>query len=228
MHLAHEICRRFMLKTAKRKKNHYDVRLSLNCYKPEDPVWLLNEIRKEGICQKLKPVYIGPCIILKKMNSLNYCIQLDKEGPVKVVNHDKLKPYQGNQYPEWGTSAYETNPVYNPSPLNLPSVPSTTELQPTGAMFTETEISTELVDTRVVVAEESDLADQIIHLSDPPAMPSPLKCPISSVPRPSISLPDFVLTSPSDDEENLMPQLLGISPILSPPEPPVEKLSFVS
>ncbi|CAC5385659.1 unnamed protein product [Mytilus coruscus] len=90
-------------------------------------------------------------------------------------------------------------------------------------MFIETEISTELVDTRVVVAEESDLADQIIHLSDPPAMPSPLKCPISSVPRPS--LPDFVLPPLSDDEENLMPQLLGISPILSPPEPPVEKLS---
>ncbi|CAC5378799.1 unnamed protein product [Mytilus coruscus] len=105
MHLAHEICRRFMLKMAKRRKDHYDVRLSLNCYKPEDPVLLLNEIRKEGICQKLKPIYIGPCIILKKMNSLNYCIQLVKEGPVKVVNHDKLKPYQGNQYPEWGTSA---------------------------------------------------------------------------------------------------------------------------
>ncbi|CAC5398530.1 unnamed protein product [Mytilus coruscus] len=87
-----------MLKTAKRRKDHYTVRLSLNCYKSGDPVWLLNEIRKEGICQKLKPkVYIGPCIILKKMNILNYCIHLDKEEPVKVVNHDKLKPYQGNQ-----------------------------------------------------------------------------------------------------------------------------------
>ncbi|VDI33903.1 Hypothetical predicted protein [Mytilus galloprovincialis] len=68
MRLAHEICRRFMLKTAKRRKDHYDVRLSLNSYKTGDPVWLLNEIRKEGVCQKLKPVYVGPCIILKKMN----------------------------------------------------------------------------------------------------------------------------------------------------------------
>lgn len=105
MRLAHEICRRFMLKTAKRRKDHYDVRLSLNSYKTGDPVWLLNEIRKEGVCQKLKPVYVGPCIILKKMNSLNYCIQLDRDGPVKVVNHDKLKPYQGNRYPEWGPRA---------------------------------------------------------------------------------------------------------------------------
>ncbi|CAC5407735.1 unnamed protein product [Mytilus coruscus] len=72
------------------------------------------------------------------------------------------------------TSFFETNPIYNPSPLNLPVVPSAIELLPTCAMFTEAEVSTEFVDTRVVVAEESNLADHIIHLSDPPAMPSPL------------------------------------------------------
>lgn len=69
--------------------------------------------------------------------------------------------------------------------LSLPFVPSTTELQPTSVMFTVAEVSIDLADTRVVVVEVSDLVDQIIHLSDPPAMVSPLKCPISSVPSPS-------------------------------------------
>lgn len=38
MRLAHEICRRFKLKTAKRRKDHYGVRLSIICSKPTDPV----------------------------------------------------------------------------------------------------------------------------------------------------------------------------------------------
>ena len=102
---SHEICRRFMTKTAQRRKDSYDVRLSLNCYKPGDPVWMLNEMRKEGVCQKLQPIFIGPCIVLKKLNNLLYCLQLSKEGPVKVVNHDKLKPYCGDQHPDWGPCA---------------------------------------------------------------------------------------------------------------------------
>lgn len=54
-------------------------------------------------------------------------------------------------------------------------------------------------------------------------MPSPLKCLISLVPRPSF--PDYVLAPPSDDDEKLMPQLLRISQVLSPPEPVSASLS---
>jgi len=105
IHLAHEVCRRFMLKTAKRRKDNYDIKSSLIPYSAGDPVWFLNEQRREGVCQKLQPIYIGPCVILKKLNDLNYCIQQTKDGPVKVVNHDKLKPYLGNQYPDWAKKA---------------------------------------------------------------------------------------------------------------------------
>lgn len=104
--------------------------------------------------------------------------------------------------------------------FNCPPIPATLEIQPLDPEVAETEVSTEFLDTRVVVAEGSDLADQILHLSNPPAMPSPLKSPESLVPRPS--LPDFVMPPTSEVEENLMPQLLGLSPLLSVPEPPTE------
>ncbi|VDH92767.1 Hypothetical predicted protein [Mytilus galloprovincialis] len=122
-------------------------------------------------------------------------------------------------------SYFGSIPMSNPSPLNCPSIAVTNEIQPLDHEVAETEVSTEFLDTTVVVAEKSDLADQILHLSDPPAMPSPLKCPESSVPRPSLS--NFVLLPPSEVEENLIPQLLGMSPLLSLPEPPAEKITPV-
>ena len=66
----------------------------MNNYKDCDAVWCLNEQRKEGVCQKLQPLYIGPCIVLKKFNSLTYCVQMVDDGPARVLNHDKLKPYR--------------------------------------------------------------------------------------------------------------------------------------
>jgi hypothetical protein len=49
-------------------------------YKVFDKVWYLNEIRKEGICPKLQPSYIGPCVVTKKLSDLNYEIQIDSKG----------------------------------------------------------------------------------------------------------------------------------------------------
>ena len=105
MKLSHEICRNYMLKTSKRRKDQYDIKTNMNCYKTGDAVWFLNEQRREGVCQKLQPLYIGPCVILNKFNNLNYCIQTEENGLTKVVNHDKLKPYKGDNYPKWGAAA---------------------------------------------------------------------------------------------------------------------------
>jgi hypothetical protein len=59
------------------------------------------ETRKEGISPRLQALYIGPCLITQKLNYINYEIQLDGQGTRKVVNHDKLKSYNGDQNPKW-------------------------------------------------------------------------------------------------------------------------------
>jgi hypothetical protein len=83
----------------------YDARVYLKNYQPGDAVWYLHEQRKECVCTKLQPLYMGPCVVLKKYNDLVYCVQLSKGGPIQVLNHDKLKPYQGQHYPKWGKPA---------------------------------------------------------------------------------------------------------------------------
>ena len=70
-------------------------------YQVNDRVWYLNENRKEGICPKLQPSYIGPCLVTKKLNDINYEIQIDGQGTCKIVNHDKLQLYLGKNIPKW-------------------------------------------------------------------------------------------------------------------------------
>jgi len=83
----------------------YDAWVYLKNYQPGDAVWYLHEQRKECVCTKLQPLYMGSCVFLKKYNALVYCVQLSKGGPIKVLNHDKLKPYLGQHYPKWGQRA---------------------------------------------------------------------------------------------------------------------------
>jgi hypothetical protein len=105
LQMAHDICRRYLAKTAKRRKDICDTKVCFKSYQPGDAVWYLHEQKKDGVCPKLQPHYIGPCVILKKYNDLVYCVQLSQDGLIKVLNHNKLKPYLGPHYPKWGRCA---------------------------------------------------------------------------------------------------------------------------
>ena len=79
---------------AKRRKDFDDIKAKLNTYAEYDKVWYLTESRKEGACQKLQPLYLGPCLVLQKLSDFNYKIQLAGQGTMNIVNHDKLKHYR--------------------------------------------------------------------------------------------------------------------------------------
>ena len=99
---AHEVAREHLKSSANRQKSRYDSKVSTNHYKVGSLVWVLNEKRAEGVCQKLQPVFEGPAIIMKKVNDWIYEIQLNKSSK-KVLHHDKLKPYIGTMIPKWLT-----------------------------------------------------------------------------------------------------------------------------
>ncbi|CAC5364722.1 unnamed protein product [Mytilus coruscus] len=98
---AHIVARKHLANNAKRRKNYYDNKVNLVTYQIFDKVWYLHGTRKEGISPKLQPLYMGPCLITRKLNDINYKIQLDGTGNCEVVNHDKLKPYRGENIPKW-------------------------------------------------------------------------------------------------------------------------------
>ena len=93
-------------KTAKRQKELYDAKLSLQRYKPGDLVWFLSSSQQLDMTPKLQKQCEGPCLILKRINDINYRIQTSsKRRSRKLVHHDKLKPYRGSKRLSWAKSA---------------------------------------------------------------------------------------------------------------------------
>jgi hypothetical protein len=99
---AHQVARKHLESAHLRQKYQYDINSKENMFNPGDAVWLLNETRKIGQNPKLQPTYLGPYIVLERLNNLVYKIQLDDKGQERIVNHDKLKKYLGDNYPAWG------------------------------------------------------------------------------------------------------------------------------
>ena len=62
----------------------------------------LNERRTEGVCLKLQPAFIGPWVIVERINDQDYLVHQGKNGRQIIIHHDKLKPYKWVNYPVWG------------------------------------------------------------------------------------------------------------------------------
>ena len=101
MQHAHQVARKHLSSTAKRRKELYDTKVALNRYSQGDVVWCLNESRKVGVMPKLQPAYSGPFLVKRKITELNYLLQLDASGLERLVHHNKLKPYEGDHPPSW-------------------------------------------------------------------------------------------------------------------------------
>ena len=101
MQRAHNLCRQNLMKSAKRQTEIYDHRQVLHSYAKGDMVWFLQSERRDTICSKLQRPYTGPFLIKEKLNNQNYVLLFSKEGKSQVIHHDKLKPYLGNNPPQW-------------------------------------------------------------------------------------------------------------------------------
>ena len=101
MQYAHEVARKHLSCSAKRSKEIYDTKISVNQYQVGDVVWLLQEARHVGECQKLVRIYEGPYLVIRKYSDINFLLQLDGRGKTKPAHHNKLKPYEGDKAPRW-------------------------------------------------------------------------------------------------------------------------------
>jgi transposase InsO family protein len=101
MEHAHELARKNLGKSVKRQKEHYDAKLMLHSYKAGELVWYASGSSELHIAPKLRKFYTGPVVVLKKISDLNYLIQTDAKRTQKVVHHNKLFPYKGDQKPKW-------------------------------------------------------------------------------------------------------------------------------
>ena len=109
-------------------KRYYDASVWEMSYKGDDPVWFYNPQRKKGISPKFQRLWHGPYIVLKKINDVIYRVQLSPHTKPKVIHHNRLAPYQGQNIQNWlqnqdarQQQASEIMSVRTPSATNMQS-----------------------------------------------------------------------------------------------------------
>jgi len=105
MQHAHDVARAHLSKSAERVKHRTDAKVSISDISVGDYVWYLTEVRSTDESSKLKPIYDGPFVVVRKMGDVDFKVQFDASGRCRVVHHDKLKPYCGTKILLWAKSA---------------------------------------------------------------------------------------------------------------------------
>jgi hypothetical protein len=105
MSIAHHVARKHLGDAAVRRKTNYDAKSNLIRYKRGSMVWFLSDNNQLHITPKLRSPYEGPFLVLKRVNDLDYIVQVNANGKRKVINHNRLKPYQGDQDLTWAKQA---------------------------------------------------------------------------------------------------------------------------
>ena len=97
----HDFARKHLDISSESMKRRYDIKINKVPYKVGDAVWYFNPKRKVGFNPKLQRPWKGPYIIVERFNEVLFRIQSGQKTKPIVVHHDKLKPYLGEDKPEW-------------------------------------------------------------------------------------------------------------------------------
>ena len=92
-------------KSMKSQRKDYNTRIAVNNYKAGDLVYCLDETRTVGLSPKLKSdPWKGPFVIVRKISDILFEIKGSLKGNLKVIHHDRLKPYISDDVPSWVTT----------------------------------------------------------------------------------------------------------------------------
>ena len=97
----HEFARKHLNISSESMKRRYDVKLHKLHYDVGDAVWYYNPKRKVGFNPKLQRPWKGPMVVVDRLNEVLFRIQSGPKAKPMVVHHDKLKPYLGEDKPDW-------------------------------------------------------------------------------------------------------------------------------
>ena len=97
----HDFARNRLKLTGQTMQKHYNHRTNHKLYEPGTPVWFHNPKTNKGLSRKLQRQWCGPFIVTDKLNDVIYRIQETPKSTPKVVHHDKIKLYTGDNAPTW-------------------------------------------------------------------------------------------------------------------------------
>lgn len=96
----HEFARNRLKIASDKMKRRYDLQTVSHKFALGDAVWLHNPKRNKGLSSKLQRPWDGPYLIIQILNDVIYRIQKNKRTESRVVHHDRLKPYKGDNIPK--------------------------------------------------------------------------------------------------------------------------------
>lgn len=107
----HEYARKNLQISAGKMKENYDNRMHFNKYEKGDAVWLHRLARKKGISPKLQRSWQGPFLVTHRLNDVLYRIQETQRSKPKVVHSNRLKPYVGENQPNFDVKEKQTEEI---------------------------------------------------------------------------------------------------------------------
>ena len=96
-----ESARKHIKRAGENQAKGYDKTRHMHSYNTGDAVWLFDPTRQKNRSPKLQQRWKGPCKVLKKITDVTYRIQISPRGKPRVVHHNRLKQYTGDNKPEW-------------------------------------------------------------------------------------------------------------------------------
>ena len=97
----HKIARQNLKTSAQHQKRNYDIKASKNSFDVGQLVWLYEPLQKKGVCKKLTCPWIGPCVVLEKIDDTTYRVQRSPRKEAKLYHADRLSLYKGREVPVW-------------------------------------------------------------------------------------------------------------------------------
>jgi len=100
------LVRRYLGKTATRRKEQYDVKIKPNHFSEGDWVWYFCPRKRAGLPPKWQKWYNGPYLVVKVIDSVTCVIRKNRRSKSIVLHKDKLKQYVGETPETW---SYQRN-----------------------------------------------------------------------------------------------------------------------
>ncbi|CAB4016327.1 Retrovirus-related Pol poly from transposon 412 [Paramuricea clavata] len=100
MDITHSFARKRLKITTDRMKTRYNINAMAVTLSVGTPVWLYRPQLKKGLSPKLSKPWVGPYVILKRINGLVYGIELSSGSKPMVVHRNRLREYVGENVPQ--------------------------------------------------------------------------------------------------------------------------------
>jgi len=98
---AYQLARNHLRASAERRKKEYDIRVKPEKFEMGDWVYYHYPRRYQSKSTKWQRAYIGPFLIVKKIEPVNYVLQKSSKSKPFVVHVDKLKLCHGETPASW-------------------------------------------------------------------------------------------------------------------------------